>query len=163
MFADGPRDLRLTLGHVIPKTLRMVLDTTLFNTQQYKVRVKSKVEQSKERSSALLYDEYWFTCEWPDTQVENDSHCHLLDEYMGEWTPLMQMCWAGHTGTTEQSTCCISIAGLLLSRRLKKVAMLEGESFDFYTPCVSVVAIEKGAFWMPSTTVANLQLIIGTQ
>ena len=31
----------------------MVLDTALFNTQQYEVRIKGKVEQSRERSSAL--------------------------------------------------------------------------------------------------------------
>ena len=31
----------------------MVLDTSLLNTQQYKVRIKSKADQSKERSSAL--------------------------------------------------------------------------------------------------------------
>ena len=31
----------------------MVLDTFLRNTQRYKVRIKGKVEQSKERSSAL--------------------------------------------------------------------------------------------------------------
>ena len=54
----------------------MVLDTSLLNTQQYKVRMKGKVEQSRERSTTL--------------------HLHL-----------------------------------------------------------SVVAIEKGAFWSPSTTVAN--------
>ena len=35
------------------KTLKMLLDTSLLNTQQYKVRIKGKVEQSKERSSAL--------------------------------------------------------------------------------------------------------------
>ena len=29
----------------------MVLDTTLFNTQHYKVRIKGKVEQSRERCS----------------------------------------------------------------------------------------------------------------
>ena len=34
---------------------KMVLDTSLLNTQQYKVRVKGKVEQSRERSSALPY------------------------------------------------------------------------------------------------------------
>ena len=34
---------------------KMVLDTVLFNTQHYKVRIKSKVEQSRERSSALSY------------------------------------------------------------------------------------------------------------
>ena len=38
---------------VIPKTLKMVLDTSLLNIQQYKVRVKGKVEQSRERSSAI--------------------------------------------------------------------------------------------------------------
>ena len=31
----------------------MVLDSSLLNTKQYKVRIKSKVEQSRERSSAL--------------------------------------------------------------------------------------------------------------
>ena len=33
----------------------MELDTTLFNTQHYKVRFKGKVEQSRERSSAPLH------------------------------------------------------------------------------------------------------------
>ena len=42
-------------GRVIPKTWKMVLDTALLNTQQYKVRIKGKVEQSRERSSALPY------------------------------------------------------------------------------------------------------------
>ena len=40
-------------GRVIPKTLKMELDTTLLNTQHYKVRFKGKVEQSW--SSALPY------------------------------------------------------------------------------------------------------------
>ena len=33
----------------------MVFANFLFNTQQYKVRIKGKVEQSRERSSALPY------------------------------------------------------------------------------------------------------------
>ena len=33
----------------------MVLDTSLLNTQQYKVRIKGKVEQSREKSSAPLH------------------------------------------------------------------------------------------------------------
>ena len=37
------------------KTLKMILDTSLLITQQYKVHIKGKVEQSKERSSALPY------------------------------------------------------------------------------------------------------------
>ena len=48
VFAIGPGDLG-------SKTLKMVLYASLLNTQQYKVRIKSKVEQSKERISALPY------------------------------------------------------------------------------------------------------------
>ena len=55
MFANGPGDLGSIPGRVIPKTLKMVLDTSLLNTQQYKVCIKGKVEQSGERSSALPY------------------------------------------------------------------------------------------------------------
>ena len=55
MFANGPGDLGSIPGRVIPKTLKMELDTTLLNTQHYKVRFKGKVEQSREWSSALPY------------------------------------------------------------------------------------------------------------
>ena len=55
VFANGPGDLGLIPGRVIPKTLKMELDTTLLNTQHYKVRFKGKVEQSWEWSSALPY------------------------------------------------------------------------------------------------------------
>ena len=55
VFANGSGDLGSILGRVIPNTLKMVLDTSLLNTQQYKVCIKVKVEQSRERSSALLY------------------------------------------------------------------------------------------------------------
>ena len=40
---------------VIPKTLKMVLDASLLNTQHNKVRIKGKVEKSRERCSALPY------------------------------------------------------------------------------------------------------------
>ena len=55
MFDNGPGDLGSILGRVIPKTQKMVVDATLLNTQHYKIRLKGKVEQSKERSSALPY------------------------------------------------------------------------------------------------------------
>ena len=55
VFVNGPGDLGLITGHVIPKTLKMVLDTSLLITQQYKVRIKGKVEQSREMSNALPY------------------------------------------------------------------------------------------------------------
>ena len=55
VLANGPGDLGSIPGCIIPKTLKMVLDTPLLNTQQYKVCIKGKVEKSKERSSALSY------------------------------------------------------------------------------------------------------------
>ena len=55
VFANGLRDMGSIPGRVIPKTLKMVLDTSLLNTQQYKVRIEGKEEQSRERSSALFY------------------------------------------------------------------------------------------------------------
>ena len=55
VFANCSGDLGSMLGRVIPKTLKMALDTSLLNTQQYKVRIKGKVEQFKERSSAPPY------------------------------------------------------------------------------------------------------------
>ena len=53
VYANGPGDLGLIPGQVIPKTQKMVLDAALLNTQYYKVQIKGKVEQSRERSSAL--------------------------------------------------------------------------------------------------------------
>ena len=55
VFANGPGHLGSIPGRVIPKILKMVLDTSLHNTQQYKVRIKGKVEQPRERSRALPY------------------------------------------------------------------------------------------------------------
>ena len=53
VFANGLGDLNSILGRLISKTQKMLHDTSLFNTQQYKVRIKSKVEQSRKRRSAL--------------------------------------------------------------------------------------------------------------
>ena len=55
VFANRPGDLGSIPGRVIPKTQKMVLDASLLNTQHYKVRIMGKVEQSRERSSALPY------------------------------------------------------------------------------------------------------------
>ena len=55
VFANGPGDLGSIPVRVMSKTQKMVLDATLLYTQQYKVRIKGKVEQSRERSSALPY------------------------------------------------------------------------------------------------------------
>ena len=55
VFANGPGDLGSIPGRLIPKTLKMVLDTSLLNTQHYKVCIQGKVEQFREKSSALPY------------------------------------------------------------------------------------------------------------
>ena len=52
---NGPGDRGSIPGRVIPKIQKMVLDATLLNTRYYKVKIKSKVDQSKEWSSALPY------------------------------------------------------------------------------------------------------------
>ena len=51
LFTNSPGDMGSIPSRVIPKTLKMVLDASLLNTQQYKVRIKGKVEQSKEKGS----------------------------------------------------------------------------------------------------------------
>ena len=55
VFASGPGDRGSIPAHIIPNTFKMVLHASLLNTQQYKVRIKGKVEQSREKSSALTY------------------------------------------------------------------------------------------------------------
>ena len=53
VFTNGPGDLGSIPGLVIPETLKLVLDASLLNIQQYKVCIKGKVEQSREKSCAL--------------------------------------------------------------------------------------------------------------
>ena len=52
--ANGLGDQSSIPSQVIPKTQKMALDPTLFNTQHYKALIKGKMEQSRE-SSALSY------------------------------------------------------------------------------------------------------------
>ena len=53
VFANGPEDLGSVPSRVIRKTQKMVFDATLLNIQHYKVRIKGKMEQSRERNCAL--------------------------------------------------------------------------------------------------------------
>ena len=48
VFAKGLGDRGSIPGQVIPKTQKIVLDATLLSTQHYKVRIKGKMEQSRE-------------------------------------------------------------------------------------------------------------------
>ena len=55
VFANGPGDRGSMPGWVIPKIQKMVLGASLLNTQHYKVKIKGKLEQSREKSIALPY------------------------------------------------------------------------------------------------------------
>ena len=57
VITNGPGDRGSILGQIIPETLKMALDVTLYNTQHYKVRIKGKVEG---RCSALSYTSVWY-------------------------------------------------------------------------------------------------------
>ena len=58
VFANGPGDrgsipVQITYTKDLKK--KMILNATLLNTQHYKVRIKIKVEQSRDKSNALRY------------------------------------------------------------------------------------------------------------
>ena len=55
VFANGPGDRGSILSRVLPKTQKIVLGAVLLNSQDYKVWIKGKVKQSREKSSALPY------------------------------------------------------------------------------------------------------------
>ena len=54
VFANCLGDLGSIQGRVIPKTLKMVLDASLLKTQQYKVRIKGKLKQWRERNRSYI-------------------------------------------------------------------------------------------------------------
>ena len=54
-FANGSEDLGSIPGQVKPKTKKILLNATLLNTQDYKVGIKHKVGQYREKSNALHY------------------------------------------------------------------------------------------------------------
>ena len=55
VFANDTGDLGSIPGRVIPKTQKLILDASLLSTQQYKLGIKDKVEQSREWRSAVFY------------------------------------------------------------------------------------------------------------
>ena len=55
VFIKDPGDQGSIPGQIRPKTQKMVLDASLLYTQHYKVWIRGKMEQSRKRSSALLY------------------------------------------------------------------------------------------------------------
>ena len=49
VFINGQGHLGLIPGRVLPKTQKMVPHISFLNIHHYKVRIKDKVEQSKEK------------------------------------------------------------------------------------------------------------------
>ena len=87
VFANGRGDLGSIPVQVIHKLLKMVLDTPFLNTHQYKIHIKGKVEQSRERSSGLptpRCSSYW---KW--------SHLVALDHDRQQLYSIviLFMCW----------------------------------------------------------------------
>ena len=74
VFAIDPEDLGSIHDYVIPKNLKMVLDACLLNTQLNKLCIKDKVEQSRERSSALSYTIEMIAFWSPSTSVAHFTY-----------------------------------------------------------------------------------------
>ena len=53
VFGDSPGDRVSAPCRVISKTQKIVLDASLLNTHYFKVSIKGKVKESRERSSTL--------------------------------------------------------------------------------------------------------------
>ena len=88
VFTIDPGDRGSIPDRVIPKTQKMVLDTSLLNTQHYKVRIKGKVEQSWEWSSVLTYTLFIVAIEKgafgsPSTTVANFSFTFISTKVSG--------------------------------------------------------------------------------
>ena len=64
VFTNDLGDWGSISGWVIPKTQKRVVDTSLLNTQHYKLRINGKVEQSSERSSLSLPHTPWCITYW---------------------------------------------------------------------------------------------------
>ena len=89
---------------VIPKTLKMVLDTSLLNTQQYKVCIKSKVEQSRERSSALPCPTLRCSSYWKGSLLVALDYGRQLFTYI-----CLLMLVHQHTCTLPMTNACICV------------------------------------------------------
>ena len=96
VFANGQGDLGLIPDCVIPETLKMALDTALLNSQQYKVRINCKGEQSRERSSPPSQQLSFVAIEkeafvLPSTMITNFTYfLYIFGEHMNSlYSPAM--------------------------------------------------------------------------
>ena len=101
-FANSPGDLGSIPGRVIPKTQKMVLAAALLNTQHYKVRIKDKLEQSREWRSTLPY-----TLVWLLLKKEVSGHPRLRSPTLLSILPdrSSSSCIAQSAGAVEYTDC----------------------------------------------------------
>ena len=59
VLANGPGDQGSIPGRVIAKTQKMILYAALLSPQHYKVKIKGKMNQSREYSCALPSTSEW--------------------------------------------------------------------------------------------------------
>ena len=88
VFANAPGDLGSIPGRVIPKTLKMVLDTSLLNTQQYKVHIKGKRPPLHLGVVAIKKGAFWL----PSTTVANFTFTYSSFESMNKGFNVFFLC-----------------------------------------------------------------------
>ena len=96
VFANGPGDRGSISGRVIPKTQKVLLDTSLLNTQHYKVRFKGKVEQSRERSSTFPTPRcisYWKGSFWVALDYGRQIYLLTIYVYIYYWKTQQTVIW----------------------------------------------------------------------
>ena len=79
VFTNGPGDRGSIPSRVIPKTPKRVLDASLLDTQHYKVRIKGKVEQSRELLLVVAIEKRAYGS--PSTKLANFTFYPYLEMY----------------------------------------------------------------------------------
>ena len=103
-------------GRVIAKTQKMVLDSSLLNTQHYKVRIKGKVEQCRERSSAPLHlgvvaiEKGAFGS--PSTMVTNFTY---YESKVLQYSGMFVECISCDRNSSSQVKCCIPTIVMMIT------------------------------------------------
>ena len=94
-------------GRVIPKTLKMVLDTCLLNTQQCNVRIKGKVEISRERSTQCTG--YWKG----SLPFALDYGCDIDTQQAKAWTAIDSLSVIWKSDLTDKRKRCLFQAAVV--------------------------------------------------
>ena len=96
VITNGQGDRGSIPGWVISKTPKMELDVALLNTQQYKVRIKGKPQQSRVMRSTLVYLGVAAIEKWAfrlsSTKFAHFTYFHMYKNGFGIKQPTMVYC-----------------------------------------------------------------------